>query len=111
VQVEPDGRVVGYLDWGSSELAALPYFDLVHFVAHERKHATGIDTASAWRVVRERALLPYEAAALDDYARRLDLDDRYRRAIEAMYPVLVAAMAESHWDFSRPRWLRRQFGV
>jgi hypothetical protein len=25
--------------------------------------------------------------------------------------VLVAAMAERHWDFSRPRWLRRQFGI
>jgi aminoglycoside phosphotransferase (APT) family kinase protein len=111
VQVERDGRVLGYLDWGSGEIAGLPYFDLLHFIAHERKQAEGLTAAEAWRIVRERELRDWERAALDDYARRLELDDGYRRALEGLYPVLVAAMAESHWDFSRPRWLQRQFGV
>ena len=111
VQVERDGRVLGLLDWGSGEIAGLPYFDLLHFVAHERKQVHGLTAAEAWRIVRERALLDHERAALDDYARRVGLDDGYRRAIERIYPVLVAAMAESHWDYSRPRWLHRQFGV
>jgi hypothetical protein len=61
--------------------------------------------------VRKRELDPSALAALDDYARRTELDETCRRAIEQIYPVLVAAMAEGHWDFSRPRWLRRQFGV
>ena len=25
--------------------------------------------------------------------------------------VLVAAMAEKNWDYSRPRWLHEQFGI
>jgi len=25
--------------------------------------------------------------------------------------VFVAAMAEKNWDYSRPRWLHRQFGL
>jgi hypothetical protein len=31
--------------------------------------------------------------------------------MEAAYPVFVAAMAEATWDYSRPRWLHRQFGI
>jgi hypothetical protein len=27
------------------------------------------------------------------------------------YPLLLAAMAESHWDYSRPRWVHRQFDL
>jgi aminoglycoside phosphotransferase (APT) family kinase protein len=112
VQVERDGRVLGYLDWGSSEQSDLPYFDLLHFVAHERKQEEHLQALEAWRLVRDRSgLREYERAALDDYSRRLGLDDEYRRAIERVYPVLVAAMAEKHWDFSRPEWLHRQFGV
>lgn len=112
VQVRPDGSVIGYLDWGSSELDDLPFFDVLHLVAHERKHEAQLSAAQAWRVVRERTdLRSHEARALDDYCERLELDDRVRRAIEAMYPVLVAAMAERNWDYSRPRWLWRQFDV
>jgi len=29
----------------------------------------------------------------------------------ALYPVLVAAMAEKNWDYSRPRWLHASFGL
>jgi len=112
IQVDARGRIVALLDWGSGEESDLPYFDLFHLLVHERKQADDLDAASAWRLVRERTgLREWERAALDDYAQRLGLDDEYRRAVEGFYPVLVAAMAESHWDFSRPRWLRRQFGI
>ncbi len=112
IQVDARGRIVALLDWGSGEERDLPYFDLLHLVAHERKQAEGWDAERAWALVRERTdLRAFERAALDDYSARLGLDDEYRRTLEAIYPVLVAAMAESHWDFSRPRWLRRQFGI
>jgi len=112
VQVQPDGSVLGYLDWGSAEPADLPYFDLLHLIVHERKQEARLRASDAWRIVRERAALrPHESAALDDYARRLELDERVLRAIEQLYPVIVGAMAEKHWDYSRPRWLHRQFGI
>ena len=112
VQIRPDGSVIGYLDWGPSELDDLPYFDLLHLIAHERKHEAGLSAGAAWKIVRERReLREHEVRALDDYSERLGLDDRVRRAIEAMYPVLVAAMAERNWDYSRPRWLSQQFGL
>jgi aminoglycoside phosphotransferase (APT) family kinase protein/SAM-dependent methyltransferase len=112
VQVRPDGSVLGYLDWGSSELADLPYFDLLHLVAQERKHAESLSARAAWQAVLDREhLRSHERAALDDYAHRLELPAEYCRAIEGAYPVLVAAMAEKNWDYSRPRWLHRQFGI
>jgi hypothetical protein len=112
VQVTPDGAVLGYLDWGPSELDDLPYFDLLHLVVHERKHEAGLTAARAWAIARERTeLRAHERSALDDYCARLGLDERVRRAIEAIYPVIVAAMAEKNWDYSRPRWLSRQFGL
>ncbi len=112
VQVDARGRITALLDWGSGEERDLPYFDLFHLIVHERKQAEGLDARTAWRLVCDpRARREHESAALDDYAQRLGLDDEYRRALEGFYPVLVAAMAESHWDYSRPRWLRRQFGI
>lgn len=112
VQVDARGRITALLDWGSGEERDLPYFDLFHLIVHERKQAEGLDARTAWRLTSDpNALREHEAAALDDYARRLGLDDEYRRALAGFYPVLVAAMAESHWDYSRPRWLRRQFGI
>ncbi|HTF88900.1 MAG TPA: hypothetical protein VK843_10860 [Planctomycetota bacterium] len=112
VQLAADGSVLGYLDWGSSELDDLPYFDLLHLIVHERKHEADLTAQAAWAIVRERKQLrEHEQRALDDYSERIGLDERVRRAIETMYPVLVAAMAERNWDYSRPRWLSRQFGV
>ncbi|GEM_PF-601991 len=112
IQVRPDGAVVGYLDWGASEECFLPYIDLLHLVAHQRKQEEGCSPAFTWRMVRERDLLrDHEREALDDYARRIGLDEEVRSAIEAMYPVLVAGMAELNWDYSRPRWIHEQFGV
>jgi aminoglycoside phosphotransferase (APT) family kinase protein len=112
VMIAPDGAVVGYLDWGSSEDADLPYFDLLHLILHERKQEAGITAGDAWRLLgRPDGLRPAERAALDDYARRVALAPDVRAALEAVYPVLVAAMAEKNWDYSRPRWLHASFGI
>lgn len=112
VQVRPDGSVIGYLDWGSSEAVDLPYFDLLHLLAHERKNEAGLSAAQAWALVRDRrALRAAESAALDSYCASIGLSERARAALEAIYPVLVAAMAEFNWDYSRPRWLATQFRV
>ena len=114
VQVEgPTGRVLGYLDWGSSETPGLPYFDLLHLIVHERKQEAQLSAGAAWRAVCEpgAALRDYEREALDLYADRLGLDAAFRAAIAEAYPVLVGAMAEANWDYSRPRWIHRQFGL
>lgn len=112
VQVDEDGAVNAYLDWGTAEPRGLPYFDLLHLVVHERKQEEQLSAGSAWRLVRDRARLrDEETLALDSYCRAVGLDEDGARAIEALYPVLVAAMAEKNWDYSRPRWLSRQFGV
>ena len=85
---------------------------MLHLVAHERKHEANLTAAQAWRIVRERTLLrEHERDALDLYCAELRLSEDVRSALEALYPVLVAAMAEKNWDYSRPRWLARQFGV
>ncbi|MBL8861694.1 MAG: methyltransferase domain-containing protein [Planctomycetes bacterium] len=112
VQVDRDGHVLGYLDWGTTEPEGLPLFDLLHLVVHEKKQELGITPGEAWRAVRDRrGLFDHEVEALDAYARALSLAPEVVTAIEAIYPVLVAAMAEKNWDFSRPRWLHRQFGL
>lgn len=112
VQVGADGRVLAFLDWGSSEPEGLPYFDLLHLIAHERKQEAGLSAADAWRIVGDRRLLrAHELGALEAYAGALGLDPQLARAIVRLYPVLVGAMAERNWDYSRPRWVHRQFGL
>lgn len=112
VQVDAAGRVLAFLDWGSSEPEGLPYFDLLHLIAHERKQEAGLSAAEAWRIVGDpRALRTHEVGALETYAGVLRLDPRLVRAIVRLYPVLVGAMAEKNWDYSRPRWVHRQFGL
>jgi aminoglycoside phosphotransferase (APT) family kinase protein len=112
VQVDAEGRVIGYLDWGSAEDRGLPYYDLLHLLAHERKQSVDLPASEAWRIVRERtSLRDFERAALDEYCAQLGLDDEFRRVVEELYPLLVGATAENNWDYSRPRWVHRQFGV
>lgn len=109
---ESSGSVRGYLDWSVSEDEYLPYLDLLHLVVHERKQEDDLTAGEAWRIVRDRRdLRRHEREALESYRRALELDDETARAIEAIYPVLVAAMAERSWEYSRPRWLHRQFGI
>lgn len=111
VVIAADGSVEGYLDWGSSEDCDLPYFDLFHLIVHERKQEAGCTAGDAWRLLAAGGLRPAERAALDDYAERIGLTSDVRSALEALYPVLVAAMAEKNWDYSRPRWLHAGFGL
>lgn len=112
VQVDASGHVLGFLDWGSSEPEGLPYFDLLHLIAHERKQEAGLSAAQAWRLIGEpRALRPHESIALGGYARALGLGETVISAVTRLYPVLVGAMAERNWDYSRPRWVHRQFGL
>jgi hypothetical protein len=112
VQVDEAGHALGLLDWGTAEDRGLPYFDLFHLIVHERKQEADLTVAEAWTLAREReALREHEKGALDDYADRLDLDGGFRRVVEALYGALAAATAEANWDFSRPRWAHRHFGL
>ena len=79
---------------------------------HERKQEDRLSAGRAWRIVRDRVeLRDHERAALEGHRRAIGIDDETARAIEAIYPVLVAAMAERNWEYSRPRWLHRQFEI
>lgn len=112
VQVGDDGSVVGYLDWSTSEPEFLPYQDVLNLVVHGRKQEGNVPIGEAWRIVRDRdAMLAHEREPLERYAQLVGIDDEVRRAIEAAYPVFVAAMAERTWGYTRPRWLHRQFGL
>ncbi|MCC7013289.1 MAG: hypothetical protein IT454_12060 [Planctomycetes bacterium] len=110
VQVRPDGSVLAILDWGSARPRDLPYYDLFHYLAHERKQAQGLTPRQMWMQARSQAQRrPDEQTAIDDYCAAVGLDGEMREVLEELYPVLVSAMVEAHWDFSRPRWLQRQF--
>jgi aminoglycoside phosphotransferase (APT) family kinase protein len=112
LQIDREGRVIGFLDWGSAEDRGLPYFDLLHLLVHERKQERDLSAEAAWLLARDRTgLREREAAALESYAAALGLSEAVRRTVEAIYPALVGAMAESNWDYSRPRWVHRQFGL
>ncbi|MEM9379956.1 MAG: phosphotransferase [Planctomycetota bacterium] len=112
VQVDADGRVLGLLDWGASEERFLPLADLLQLVVHQRKQETGETFGEAWRAVAgpgtRRAS---ERAAIDAYAERAGLDEETVADLFDAYPLLVAGMAERNWDYSRPDWVARQFGL
>ena len=79
---------------------------------HERKQEAQLGAGAAWNLVCDRERLrDHERESLASYARAVGLDDETCRAGELMYPVLVAAMAEKNWEYSRPRWLHKQFGL
>ena len=112
VQTNRNGDLAGLLDWGSSAISDLPYFDLLNLILHDRKQEHDTSLGEAWELVRtSNGLRPFERAALEDYAERLGLTAAYTRAIETTFPLLVGAMAESNWDFSRPRWIHRSLGI
>jgi aminoglycoside phosphotransferase (APT) family kinase protein len=113
VQVTPEGQVLGYLDWGSTTEQDLPLFDLLHLLIHERKQEADLTTGQAWHLLDDdhAGIRPHEQAALDSYIQALNLPLPITAAIEALYPLLVADVAESNWDYSRPRWVHRQFGL
>ncbi len=110
VQVRSDGSFLGLLDWGISEDSGLPAFDLAHLVVHQRKQEHASSAGAAWRAVRDPATrAPHEAQVLRDYATAVDLAPDLLETLLRIYPVLVADIAERSWDYSRPRWLERQF--
>jgi aminoglycoside phosphotransferase (APT) family kinase protein len=111
LQVKPTGEIIGYLDWGASEERFLPLVDLLHLLVHQRKQESGCSPRAAWELVRSQNLRPHERAALDEYSERLALSTDYRQAIENAWPALVAGMAEMNWDYSRPLWVHREYGL
>jgi len=111
VQVDEQGNLLGILDWGTAEPEGLPYFDLLHLLMHEVKQEHALSAGEAWRRVLARELRSHERECLERYCAAVGLEPDVARAIEELYPVLVAAMAEKNWDYSRPRWLQRQFGL
>jgi hypothetical protein len=112
VQTTPEGRVLGFLDWGTTEFEGLPLFDLLHLLVHERKQHSGDSAAACWRAIQDPASrLPHEARAIEAYCSAVGLHADAEEALCLLYPMLVAATAELHWDYSRPRWLHTQFEV
>jgi aminoglycoside phosphotransferase (APT) family kinase protein len=111
VQVDEQGNLLGILDWGTAESEGLPYFDLLHLLVHEVKQEHALSAGEAWRRVLARELRSHERECLERYCAAIRLEPEVARAIEALYPVLVAAMAEKNWDYSRPRWLQREFAL
>lgn len=111
VRVNREGHVLGYLDFGCSSRNDLPYFDLINLVVHENKRDGEFASTNAWqRLLTRNGLREHELAALDSYATALSLPPEYCRTIEEIYPILVVAMCERNWDYSRPRWLHEHFG-
>ena len=111
VRVERDGSVIGYLDFGCSSRNDLPYFDLVNLVVHENKRDGEFASTHAWqRLLARDGIREHELTALESYASALSLPPAYCRTIEEIYPILVVAMCERNWDYSRPRWLHEHFG-
>jgi aminoglycoside phosphotransferase (APT) family kinase protein len=110
LQVRSNGKVVAYLDWGASERCFLPYLDLLHLIVHLSKGHSP-DAAAACARVRAGQWLPHERAALDLYASYLGLEEDVQACLERTLPGFMAGMSERNWDYSRPQWVRRQFGL
>jgi hypothetical protein len=102
-----DGSIYGLLDWGAYEDFFLPYADLLHIFAHLRHSSARLQ----WQRLCDRTLSEAEAAILDGYCQAMDIAPERARAIERLYPLLVCGMAERNWEFSRPFWVHREFGL
>jgi aminoglycoside phosphotransferase (APT) family kinase protein len=111
VAVEADGTPVALLDLGCAQPSDLPLVDLLNLVLHDRKDDARSSLGAAWIEARERRLPRALEAVLAEYVERLGLSRAYDDAIRAAYPLFVAAAAERYWDYSRPRWVHRQFAI
>ncbi len=112
VQVSESGALTAVLDWGASEARFLPLADLLQLIVHQRKQESGDRFGDAWRTVRSRAAWrDYESDAIDGYAAEAGLDGHAVDLLLRTYPLVVAGMAERNWDYSRPDWIVRQFGL
>lgn len=112
VQVDEEGAVLGYMDWGSSRDRDVPYFDLLQLIVHEHKQTHGGRVGHSWRrLLLEGECADWERRLLDSYVQTIGLSPRIAVALERCFPIFVAAMAESNWDYSRPRWVHHSFGL
>lgn len=114
VEGERAGSLVGIVDWSAFDELGPPLYDLFHFIAQERAQRPGWSSARAWKALESRAgLEPAEREAIEAYETALSLPAGWYTVVAKAYPVLFGAMAEQHWDYSRPRWLKRlfRFGV
>jgi len=109
---DAQGRVIGYLDFGTVVEPALPGLDLMHRIVHDRKQLTGARDGETWRELSDpQRLWIGERRALERYARRLELDPRALQAVAQIYPVFVGAIIERYAPFVRPDWFRHTFGI
>ncbi|MEC8494480.1 MAG: phosphotransferase, partial [Planctomycetota bacterium] len=112
VKTDAQGRLVGLMDWGASEERFLPLVDLLQLVIHQRSQELGGRFGAAWRAVKDPAARrPHEARALERYADLAGLEVTATDALLDAFPLFVAGMAERNWDYSRPHWVQRQFGL
>lgn len=110
VQVGPDGRVNGWLDFGTCTPSELPGMDLLHHFVHDRKQLFGHADGTSWRTFLDpggptRA----ELAAFETYARALGLDLQALRTTALIYPAFVGSTAARNWSLARPGWFREHF--
>lgn len=107
VQNAPDGSIHGILDWGAYEDFFLPYADLLHIFAHLRHSSARLQ----WHRLCNRELSEPEHSILDGYCEAMGIPPERARAMERLYPLIVCGMAERNWEFSRPYWVHREFGL
>jgi len=106
------GQLLGLVDWACFDPEGPPLYDLFHFIAQERASRPGSSSRTAWLTLQDRKNLePHERTAIETYESELHLPPEWYEVIARAYPILFGAMAEEHWDYSRPRWLRRLFGI
>jgi hypothetical protein len=112
MMVGPDGSFAGALDLGSAEERFLPMVDLLHHLGHQRKQVRGCSSADAWHALRSASTRSeVEERCLRRHQAAMGLHDEVVEALLDAYPLLVAGMAERNWDWSRPAWIRREFGL
>lgn len=112
VRVSPAGDVLALLDWGASEERFLPLADLFQLVIHQREQEISGTLGDAWRSSSQPgARRGYEREALDRYADAAGLEQADLETFVSAFPLFVAGMSEKTWDFSRPHWVARQFGL
>jgi aminoglycoside phosphotransferase (APT) family kinase protein len=110
VQIGRDGRVNGWLDWGTAVESGLPGLDLLHHFVHDRKQLLGHPDGASWRTFLDpQGPTAGERAAFGAYARALDLDLEALRTVALVYPALVCATAVRNWSLARPGWFGEHF--
>ena len=79
---------------------------------HQRKQEVGGAFGDAWRaLLKPKDRRDYENEAFERYLQHTGFDSSDLAFYLDAYPLFVAGMAERNWDYSRPDWVRRQFGI